>query len=71
MAVNFKEQLTTILNRKNPSNVISEVLSDQLVELILDCSFTVVKGMLQLDEGIVLDTENLSRNVPFSPSEAQ
>ena len=30
-----------------------------LVELILDCSFTVVRGLLQLDESMVLDIENL------------
>ena len=65
------EQLTTILDhksRKNPLNVISEVLLDQdkLVELILDCSFTVVRGLLQLDESMALDIENLSRNLCYS-----
>ena len=66
--VKFIEQLITILNRKNPLNVISEVLLDQdkLVELILDCSFTVVRGLLQLDERMVLDIENISRNLCYS-----
>ena len=66
--VKFIEQLITILSRKNPLNVISEVLLDQdkLVVLILDCSFTVVRGLLQLDENMVLDIENLSRNLCYS-----
>ena len=66
--VKYIEQLITILSRKNPLNVISEVLLDQykLVELILDCSFAVVRGLLQLDESMVLDIENLSRNLCYS-----
>ena len=41
--MNFKAQLITILSRKNPLNVVNEVLSNpnRLVELILDCSVTV------------------------------
>ena len=64
----FKEQLTTILSRKKTLNVISEVLLDKekLVELILDCSYTVLRGLLQLDESIVLHIENLSRNLCYS-----
>ena len=40
IGVNFEKQLTTILSRKNPLNVISEILFEQekLFELILDCS---------------------------------
>ena len=34
----------------------------------MDCSFAVVRGLLQLDESMVLDIENL---VLFTPSEAQ
>ena len=30
--------------------------------MILDCSFTVLRGLLQLDESMKLDIENLSRN---------
>ena len=61
MRVIFKVQLTTILSRKKPMNVISEVMlgKEKLVELILDCSITVLSGLLQLDENIVLDIENL------------
>ena len=66
--VKFIEQLITILSRKKPLNVISEVLLDQdkLVDVILDCSVTVVRGLLQLDESMVLDIENLSRNLCHS-----
>ena len=41
--MNFKAQLIAILSRKNPLNVVNEVLSNpnRLVELILDCSVTV------------------------------
>ena len=40
IGVNFKKQLTTIFSRKNPLNVISDILLEQekLLELILDCS---------------------------------
>ena len=50
--VNFKAQLITILSRKNPLNVVNEVLSNpnRLVELILDCSVTVNRQILKLDE---------------------
>ena len=39
---------------------------EKLVELILDCSFTVLKRLLQLDESMVLDIEDLSRNLYYS-----
>ena len=39
--------------------------------MILVCSFTVLRGLLQLDESMVLDIENLSRNMLFSSSKAQ
>ena len=49
-------------------NFISEILLDKekLVELILGCSITVLRGLLQLDksrQSMVLDIEHLRRNL--------
>ena len=53
--VNFRDQLTAILSSKNPLNVVNEVLSNpnKLVELVLDCSVTVNRQTLKLDEDMV------------------
>ena len=66
--VNFKAQLITILSRKNPLNVVNEVLSNpnRLVELILDCSVTVNRQTLKLDEDVIREVEQLSRNMCYS-----
>ena len=64
--MNFKAQLITILSCKNPLNVVNEVLSNpnRLVELILDCSVTV--NSLKLDEDVIREVEQLSRNMCYS-----
>ena len=66
--VNFKAQLISILSRKNPLNVVNEVLSNpnRLVELILDCSVTVNRQTLKLDEDVIREVEQLSRNMCYS-----
>ena len=66
--VNFKTQLTTILSRKNPLNVVNKVFSNpnRLVELILDCSVTVNRQTLKLDEDMIREVEQLSRNMCYS-----
>ena len=66
--MNFKAQLITILSRKNPLNVVNEVLSNpnRLVELILDCSVTVNRQTLKLDEDVIREVEQLSRNMCYS-----
>ena len=65
---NFKAQLITTLSRKNPLNVVIEVLSNpnRLVELILDCSVTVNRQTLKLDEDMIREVEQLSRNMCYS-----
>ena len=64
----FKAQLNTILSRKNPLNVVNEVLSNpnRLVELILDRSVTVNRQTLKLDEDVTRKVEQLSRNMCYS-----
>ena len=37
-----------------------------MVELILDCSITVLRGLLQLYESMRLDIEHLRRNLCYS-----
>ena len=66
--MNFRDQLTDILSCKNPLNVVNEVLSNpnRLVELILDCSVTVNRRTLKLDEDMAREIEQLSRNMCYS-----
>ena len=66
--MNFKAKLITILGRKNPLNVINKVLSNPngLAELILDCSVTVNRQTLKLDEDVIREVEQLSRNMCYS-----
>ena len=66
--VNFRVQLTAILSCKNPLNVGNWVLSNpnRLVELILDCSVTVNRQTLKLDEDMIREVEQLSRNMCYS-----
>ena len=66
--VNFKDQSIAILSWKNPLNVINEVLSNpkRLIELILDCSVTVNRQTPKLDEDMVREVEQLSRNMCYS-----
>ena len=49
-------------------NVVNEVLSNpnRLVELILDCSVTVNRQTLKLDEDVIREVEQLSRNMCYS-----
>ena len=66
--VNLKDQSTAILSWKNPLDVINEVLSNpkRLIELILDCSVTVNRQTPKLDEDMVREVEQLSRNMCYS-----
>ena len=66
--VNFKDQLNAILSCNNPFNVVIKVLTDpsRLVELILDCSVTVNRQTIKLDEDMVREVEQLSRNMCYS-----
>ena len=68
VTVNFKDQLTAILSCKNPLNVVNKVLSNpnRLVELISDCSVTVIRQTLKLDKDMVSDVEQLSRKMCYS-----
>ena len=61
------DYLTAILSRKNPLNVVNEVLSNpnRLAELILDCSVTVNRQTLKLDEDIIREVEQLSMSMCY------
>ena len=57
-----------ILSRKNSLDVVKGFLldSEKFVELVLDCSITMSKRTLQIDDSMVLDFEQLSRNLWYS-----
>ena len=62
------EDLKVILNHTNPIGLVDSYLSvsEQFVELLLDCSNDGPRGQLCIDSDMVLSIESLSRNLCYS-----